>query len=69
MDLKSKGSEMILKTFAVSYRIYDTPEQLSYSSDSDIRTLVQAQTYHQVQSMIEGQYQGRAHIWSIVEKY
>jgi hypothetical protein len=58
---------MSLRSFEVFYRIYDTPEQRSYSSGADITTIVQAQTYQQVQTMITGQYGGCAHIYSIRE--
>lgn len=58
---------MNLRSFEVFYRIYDTPEQRSYSSGADITTIVQAQTYQQVQAMITGQFGGCAHIFSIRE--
>lgn len=60
---------MALKTFEASYRIYDTADKTTYNCNAEITTLIQAQDSQQVQFMIEAQYQGRAHIWSIVEKY
>lgn len=69
LNLIHEESEMTLKTFEVSYRIYDTVDQSTYNCNAEITTLVQAQDSQQVQCMIEAQYQGRAHIWSIVEKY
>lgn len=55
------------KTFKVWITLYDNKEHTSYSSNSDINTLIQAQNYQQVQRIVEAQYNGCAVLRQAVE--
>jgi len=57
---------MAIKTFKVSFILYDNKEQTSKSTGCDIDTTMQGQDIQQVTKMIEAQYNGCAQIRYVI---
>ena len=49
-----------IQTYKVWLTLYDNKEHTSYSSNNTIDTYIQAQSFQQVQRMVEAQYNGCA---------
>ena len=56
----------MLKTFEISFTVYqDDAKTQTDSSLSYLTTTVTAFMSQQAQAMIEAQYSGRVHVWSV----
>jgi hypothetical protein len=56
----------MLRTFEISFTIYyDDAKTQTDSNLSHLKTTVTAVMSQQAQSMIEAQYAGRVHVWSV----
>lgn len=56
----------MLRTFEISFTVYNDDAKTQTDSNlSYLKTTVTAVMSQQAQSMIEAQYAGRAHVWSV----
>lgn len=60
----AQETKTMLRTFIVEYSIVG---EGANSSNQQVKTTVQAENYAQAQSIVEGMFNGKAHIFTVYE--